>query len=102
VRGGHNPGFLVQDALAIVIVAVVVVSGLVGVGLLLAGRGAHDHIGRGGIEPRQEGPGADGYGTLEAEVRAVVEARNARRIARGEAPLDVEAEVEQRLFRADG
>ena len=31
------------------------------------------------------------------EVRALVESRNARRMARGEAPLDVEAEVSRRL-----
>ena len=34
---------------------------------------------------------------LEAEVRQLVEARNARRAARGEPPLDVEAEVSRRL-----
>jgi hypothetical protein len=34
---------------------------------------------------------------LRAEVRAFVEARNERRIARGQAPLDVESEVERRL-----
>jgi hypothetical protein len=39
---------------------------------------------------------------LRAEVRAFVEARNERRIARGQAPLDVEAEVERRLSGQDG
>jgi hypothetical protein len=34
---------------------------------------------------------------LEAEVRQLVEARNARRIARGQPPLDVEQEVTQRM-----
>jgi len=34
---------------------------------------------------------------LEAEVRAFVESRNERRIARGQAPLDVDAEVARRL-----
>ena len=34
--------------------------------------------------------------------RAFVESRNARRIARGEPPLDVEAEVERRLSGQDG
>jgi hypothetical protein len=38
---------------------------------------------------------------LRAEVRAFVEARNERRIARGQAPLDVEAEVERRLSGQD-
>jgi hypothetical protein len=39
---------------------------------------------------------------LRAEVRAFVEARNERRIARGQAPLDVDAEVERRLSGQDG
>jgi hypothetical protein len=38
---------------------------------------------------------------LRAEVRAFVEARNERRIARGQAPLDVESEVERRLSGQD-
>jgi hypothetical protein len=39
---------------------------------------------------------------LRAEVRALVEARNARLIARGKPPLDVESEVERRLSDLDG
>ena len=39
---------------------------------------------------------------LEAEVRAAVIARNERLAARGKAPLDVDAEVERRLFGQDG
>ena len=34
---------------------------------------------------------------LREEVRTLVEATNARRVARGEEPLDVEAEVNRRL-----
>jgi hypothetical protein len=34
---------------------------------------------------------------LAAEVRQLVEARNARRVARGEPPLDVDEEVAKRL-----
>ena len=34
---------------------------------------------------------------LRDEVRTLVEARNARRVARGEEPLDVEAEIDRRL-----
>jgi hypothetical protein len=45
--------------------------------------------------------GVDGAGAvdaeLEAEVRMLVESRNAGRVERGEAPLDVEAEVARRL-----
>ena len=34
---------------------------------------------------------------LREEVRTLVEARNARRVARGEEPLDVEAEIDRQL-----
>ena len=45
--------------------------------------------------PALDAPAADPE--LEAEVRAFVEARNERRVARGKAPLDVEAEIARRL-----
>jgi hypothetical protein len=92
----------VQDALAIVIVAVVVVAGLVGVATLLASGGAYDHIGRSEITFDHEADLADEDSTLEADVRAFVEARNARRLARGEPGLDVEEEVKRRLSGQDG
>ena len=60
---------------------------------LASSGGPWDHIGRGGIEPvRAETPGED-----IAELRELLEARNARRVARGEPPLDVEAELSRRL-----
>ena len=34
---------------------------------------------------------------LREEIRTLVEATNARRVARGEAPLDVDAEIDRRL-----
>ena len=39
---------------------------------------------------------------LRAEIRSLVEARNARRVARGHEPLDVEAEIAKRLSELDG
>jgi hypothetical protein len=45
-------------------------------------------------------PAADD--ALRAEIRSFVEARNARRVARGRPPLDVDAEVERRLSELDG
>ena len=59
--------------------------------------GAYDQIGRGGLsldEPPPVAPAAE----AEADLRAMLEARNARRVARGEAPADVEAEL--RTLRA--
>jgi hypothetical protein len=91
----------VQDALSIVVVAVVVVAGLVGVATLVFSRGAYDHIGRSSITFDHEAERAD-EGSIRDEVRALVEARNARLTAAGKAPLDVEAEVERRLSGQDG
>jgi hypothetical protein len=50
------------------------------------------------IDPEQ-GPdeGARQDAALREEVRQLVAARNERRLARGEAPLDVEAEVDRQL-----
>ena len=79
---------------------VVLVSALALVGAIVAlatSGGSYDRIGAGGIAPADDEPRAD----VAAEVRQVVEARNARRIARGEPPLDVDAEVLRRL-RDDG
>jgi hypothetical protein len=87
----------VQDALPIVIVAVVVLAGLVAVATLLAGRGAYDHIGRGGMTFDRELAGSPTPSTPDSnrddEIRQMLEARNARRVARGREPLDVEAEL---------
>jgi len=87
--------------LPIVIVAVVVVGGLVGVATVLFSRGAYDHIGRSAITFDHEAERAD-EGSIRDEVRAFVEARNARLIAHGRPPLDVESEVERRLSGQDG
>jgi hypothetical protein len=106
-----------QDALPIVIVAVVGVAAVIGLVLLARGKGVYDDIRAGDLAPRPEpahlrdedlrqleavlgrqAPDDD----LRAEVRALVEARNARRAARGEPPLDVDAEVERRLSELDG
>jgi hypothetical protein len=62
----------------------------------------YDQIGRGGIgDEREAGPrdrpaaGAAALDTAErdAEIRQMLEARSARRVAKGGAPLDVEAEL---------
>jgi hypothetical protein len=106
-----------QDALPIVIVAVVGVAAVIGLVLLARGKGVYDDIRAGDLASRpepahlrdedlrqleavlgREAPDDD----LRAEVRTLVEARNARRAARGEPPLDVDAEVERRLSELDG
>ena len=57
--------------------------------------GAYDRIGRGGLsigDDRQAAPAA-GAGERDAEIRQYLAARNARLAARGEPPVDVEAEL---------
>ncbi len=89
-----------QDALPIVIFAVVGVAAVVAVGTLLV-RGAYEQIGRGGLLAEDEAsPTTDAARILE--IRQMLEARNARRVARGEPPLDVDAEIERRLSELDG
>jgi hypothetical protein len=109
----------VADALGIVIVAVVALAAVVALLTLARGKGVYDEIRAGDVAPRPEpshlrdedlrqlraalaGRREPVDEDLRAEVRALVEARNARRVARGEAPLDVEAEVERRLSELDG
>lgn len=89
-----------QGALPIVIVAVVVLAGLVAVVLAFTARDTYDQIGRSDLTFDHEAERSTN--DLRAEVRAFVEAANARRVARGEAPLDVESEVEARLSGRDG
>jgi hypothetical protein len=94
----------VQDALPIVIVAVVVAFGLVGVAAVLLSRTPYERIGRSGNTFDSEATVVDGVtrAELEAEVRRFVIARNERLVARGRPPLDVETEVERRLSGQDG
>ncbi len=104
-----------QDALPIVIVAVVVVAAVIGIVLMAGGKGIYDDIRAGDVRPGPD-PGwlADEDlrqlqravrrapdDDLRAEVRALVEARNARLVARGKPPLDVDSEIERRLSELD-
>ena len=86
----------VDDAFIAVVVLVSVVALVIAVVLLATSGGAYDQIGRGGLA--DEAPERrETYADVVAEVRAHVEDRNARRVARGEAPLDVEAEIARQL-----
>ena len=93
-----------QDAFGIVLFVVVGVSVVIAIVSLFGRSRLHDEIGRGGMsigEDRDRPPGGPapplGDAELLAEVRALVEARNARRIAHGQAPLDVDAEIARQL-----
>ena len=92
-----------EDAFGIVIFVVVGVAAVVAVvTLVLTGR-TYDQIGRGGLSigderdapprpPRTHAAPVD-VGERDAEIRQMLEARNSRRAARGEATVDVEEEL---------
>ena len=78
-----------QDAFAIVLFVVVGVAVVAAIWALVTSGGSYDDIGGGGMAlDRRESTPAE----REAEIRQMLEARNARRVARGEAELDIEAE----------
>ena len=86
-----------NDALLVVLVVVPLIAFAVAVFALATSAGSYDRIGRGGLsldEPPAAAPAAE----READLRDLLEARNARRAARGEPPLDVDAEL--RTLRA--
>ncbi len=88
-----------QDAFGIVVFVVVILAAVVAVAGMAARNRAYDEIGRGdlSLDRLPPSPGSPSRAELEAEVRALVSARNARRQRRGQPPLDVEAEVQREL-----
>ena len=87
-----------QEAFGVLIFAVVIVAAIVAVGTLFIRRGLYEQIGRGGLslrdEPeRREPTGAVAVRERDDEIRQMLAARNERRARRGEAPLDIEAEL---------
>jgi hypothetical protein len=90
----------VDDAFLVVVIGVSVLALIVAVIALATSGGSYDRIGRGGLsigEDRPMLPGAQArpasVAERDAEIRQYLAARNARRAARGEPPLDVEAEL---------
>jgi hypothetical protein len=87
----------VQDAFATVLVVVLVAAVVGAIWAGVASRNPYGRIGRGGLsldEPRPAATTAAALaGEREAEIRQMLEARNHRRAARGQPPIDVEAEL---------
>lgn len=80
----------------IVVITVVLLAVVVGVLLTLGSRDAYDSIGEGAFDRDSDAPGGTAPAAAamrDEEIRQMMEARNARRIAKGQEPLDVEAEV---------
>jgi hypothetical protein len=76
-----------------VLFVVVAVAAIAAVWALIASRGSYDQIGRGGLSIDEDQPRQIDAAEREAEIRQMLEARNARRAARGEAIQDVDAEL---------
>jgi hypothetical protein len=85
-----------DDAFLVVVIGVSLLAIVVAAFALATSGGSYDQIGRGGISADGP-PEPETYADVVAEVRELVELGNARRIARGEPPLDVDAEVSRRL-----
>ncbi len=88
------------QAFPIVIIGVCVVAIVVAVVTSLASGGLYERIGRGGLSmdgheqggaPRPGSPAAQAE--ADEEIRQLVQAKSARRVARGQEPLDVDAEI---------
>jgi len=85
-----------DDAFIVVVIGVSLLAFVIAAIVLATSGGSYDEIGRGGISV-EEPPARETYADVVAEVRELVELGNARRVARGEPPLDVDAEVSRRL-----
>ena len=88
------------DAFPLVIIGISLLAIVVAVIASLASGGLYERIGRGGLSMdghEQHGGPKPGSVAAQAEadeeIRQLVEAKSARRVARGEQPLDVEAEI---------
>ncbi|WP_027005820.1 hypothetical protein [Conexibacter woesei] len=98
-----------QNAFPIVLIAVLAGAVIAAAWAGYASRNPYGRIGRGGLslnEDREDGRSvASGRGPSagalaaerEAEIRQMLEARNARRARRGQEPIDVEAELRSLL-----
>jgi hypothetical protein len=91
----------VQDAFAIVLFSVIGVGLVVGLVTFVVRGRLYDQIGRGGLsldmpDRPASGPAPSSRAAQrerEDEIRQMLEARNEHRIRRGQAPLDVDAEM---------
>ena len=91
----------VEDAFPTVIIGVSLIAIVVAVVVSLASGGLYDRIGGGDFAMDREdttrrgpAPGsAQAQAEASEEIRQLVEAKSARRVARGETPLDIEAEI---------
>ena len=91
------------DAFPIVIIGISLLAIVVAVAASLASGGLYERIGRGGLSMdghEQQGRGggpkpgsAAAQAEADEEIRQLVVAKSDRRVARGQAPLDIDAEI---------
>jgi hypothetical protein len=82
-----------QETFAIVLFVVVALAAVAAVWALATSGNSYEEIGRGGTALDERRPDATAAPDRELEIRQMLEARNARRAARGEPVRDVEAEL---------
>jgi hypothetical protein len=96
----------VQSALPIVVFGAVVFSVVMSIGFLITRGNLYDEIGEGGFSSEHVTPGESLTGHLgaqasraerELEIRQMLTARRDRQLGRGEAGLDIDAEVSRLL-----
>jgi hypothetical protein len=87
----------VQDAFWIVLLVVVDAAAIVAVITFAMTPKTYSQIGSGGLSLEKPAPAETGGSTAvrDDEIRQMLEARNERRVRRGQEPLDVEAELAQ-------
>jgi hypothetical protein len=87
-----------QQAFGTVIIVVVILGAIFAVATAVGMSGLYEQIGR-GMFSLDKGGGAEPHSDAEAaqvrddEIRQLLEARNAVRVGRGKAPIDVDAEI---------
>ena len=91
---------VLQDAFAYVLFGVVIVGVIAAIASFFFRADAYDSIGRGGFfvdeDAARRGPGGAASVNVaerDEEIRQMLEARNARRVAAGKEPVDVEDEL---------
>jgi hypothetical protein len=83
----------VHSAFNIVIWVVCILAVVIALGALVASRKTWEDFGKGSLSMDRDGSRPTGMAERDEEIRQLLEARNARRERRGEAPVDVDQEL---------
>ena len=82
-----------EDAFGTLVWVVAAVGAIVAVFTLVGTARSYEQIGGRGLDEEGDDAPQSAAADRDAEIRQLLEARNARRVRRGEAPQDVEAEL---------